>query len=228
MPYRPGDPDRDSTWAWIKTHHAHLHSGWEIVEGDTPGQWNKPRAVNGAVERSTGDVLIIADADVIPDPVALERATTEGTWVAPFDPVYRLHRSASQQVLESWPTHRLKDPADWIPEADLARRVYHGTPGGGVVVLPRETFDLVGGMDERFIGWGGEDVAFGWALGALAGPAVQYDAPLIHLWHRPQDKTGWMPDASQALNFRYRQADGDPTAMRGLIEEHLSCRSTAS
>lgn len=56
---------------------------------------------------------------------------------------------------------------------------------GGSVAVDRETYLALGGMDEAFIGWGGEDNEFWeraltrrvWAFGYL---------PMIHLWHPPQ------------------------------------------
>jgi len=56
---------------------------------------------------------------------------------------------------------------------------------GGSVAITRAGFDAIGGMDESFVGWGGEDNEFwerartlrAWTWGCL---------PLIHLWHAPQ------------------------------------------
>jgi len=56
---------------------------------------------------------------------------------------------------------------------------------GGSVAITREAYARIGGMDESFIGWGGEDNEFWeraqtlevWPYGCL---------PLVHLWHPAQ------------------------------------------
>jgi hypothetical protein len=62
------------------------------------------------------------------------------------------------------------------------------------VATTREAFEGIGGMDESFIGWGGEDNEFWeraqtcrvWAYGCL---------PMVHLWHNRQS------DKSSASTF---------------------------
>jgi hypothetical protein len=71
---------------------------------------------------------------------------------------------------------------------------------GGSVAITREAFERIGGMDESFIGWGGEDNEFWeraqtlkvWPYGCL---------PLVHLWHAAQ--IGKCEADSQTLK-RYR------------------------
>ncbi|MGD9583398.1 MAG: glycosyltransferase family 2 protein [Lysobacterales bacterium] len=56
---------------------------------------------------------------------------------------------------------------------------------GGSVAITQRAFEAIGGMDESFIGWGGEDNEFWeraqtqrvWPFGCL---------PLVHLWHPAQ------------------------------------------
>ena len=53
------------------------------------------------------------------------------------------------------------------------------------MMLLRPFFDKLGGMDEGFVGWGGEDVEF-WDR-AQTLPVWNYGyMPLVHLWHEPQ------------------------------------------
>jgi GT2 family glycosyltransferase len=57
--------------------------------------------------------------------------------------------------------------------------------GGGSIAMTREAYFAIGGFDESFIGWGGEDNEFweraqtrkGWPYGHL---------PIVHLWHPAQ------------------------------------------
>lgn len=224
VPYRPGIPERDAAWAWLRARHEHHHPDWEIVEADTPGPWNKPAAVNRAVDQAHGDVLVVIDADLAPHPDALNTAIGHpAPWVVPFDTVNRLDATTTREVL----TRPVDDPLDdqWT-RRQLWRAPYHGVPGGGVFVLARAVYLEVGGMDERFVGWGGEDRAFGQALTVLVGPPAQYDTPAVHLWHPTQTKTNHMSDASTRLARRYQRADRQ--AMLTLVEEHHACRSPRS
>jgi hypothetical protein len=57
--------------------------------------------------------------------------------------------------------------------------------GGGTVAITRDAYASIGGMDESFLGWGGEDNEFwdraqtlrAWSYGSL---------PFVHLWHPAQ------------------------------------------
>jgi hypothetical protein len=56
---------------------------------------------------------------------------------------------------------------------------------GGSLAITREAYDAIGGFDEAFIGWGGEDVEF-WER-ARSRRAWEYGfLPFVHLWHEAQ------------------------------------------
>lgn len=64
-------------------------------------------------------------------------------------------------------------------------RVVENLEGGASVALNRMAFEAIGGYDESFIGWGGEDVEF-WDR-CLTRRIWRYAfLPLVHLWHSPQ------------------------------------------
>jgi GT2 family glycosyltransferase len=58
---------------------------------------------------------------------------------------------------------------------------------GGTIAVRRQTFDEIGGFDEEFVGWGGEDNEFFdrclsrrfWRHAHL---------PFVHLWHAEQPR----------------------------------------
>jgi hypothetical protein len=68
--------------------------------------------------------------------------------------------------------------------------VLQNTTGGGSVAVDSGWYFDVGGHDEEFIGWGGEDVEF-WDRATSSGSTFEHAMlPFVHLWHRPQpDKT---------------------------------------
>lgn len=164
-------------------------------------------------------MLIVADGDVLAPPARLREAVAlvavgAAPWAIPYSQVHRLLRRSSEAFMRegrSAPEH-----------GPFERPPYTGTEGGGIVVLPTATWDDVGGVDPRFTGWGGEDLAFGWTLRTLHGTPTRTAGALLHLWHphaaggprnRPPDR------GSAALLERYRRARDDPAAMRALIAE---------
>jgi hypothetical protein len=118
---------------------------------------------------------------------------------------------------------------DAEPTVDMdMERQYKGLLGGGIVCLPRATWEQVP-LDARFIGWGSEDMAWSIALQTLVGRPVRLHAPLFHLWHPPQDKHTAMygSAANRALFRRYQHANKKRKAMQSLIGEGR-CKLTGS
>ncbi len=57
---------------------------------------------------------------------------------------------------------------------------------GGSVAITTEAYRSIGGMDEEFQGWGGEDNEF-WDRATLLSRWTWGLFPIVHLWHRPQE-----------------------------------------
>lgn len=88
--------------------------------------------------------------------------------------------------------------------------VVQNLEAGGSVVITREAFFAIGGFDEAFCGWGGEDNEF-WerAQARLCWPYGYL--PLVHLWHTPQ--TEKHSDA-RATGKLYQERSAIPAAER--------------
>jgi hypothetical protein len=57
---------------------------------------------------------------------------------------------------------------------------------GGSIAATKEAYLAIGGFDEGFVGWGGEDLEF-WERARAHGRVYQYGyLPIVHLWHRAQ------------------------------------------
>ena len=55
---------------------------------------------------------------------------------------------------------------------------------GGSFLISRNLFDEVGGFDERFLGWGGEDDAFSLRVNSASNKVALLKQSLAwHLWH---------------------------------------------
>jgi hypothetical protein len=219
VPYRGDDGGpRDRAWAYVRAWWAREHPSWDVVQGACPdGPWVKAHAVGDALCRVTGDILVVADADVVcqgagPAVAAVQRGAA---WAVPHRGVYRLTQPATDAVLNGGPLPSL--------EQRLARGVvsesYTGVMGGGMVVLRRDAYGRVP-LDPRYVNWGQEDLSWGIALTVTLGPPARLHYPLWHLWHPPQqrDSRAVGSAAGQALYERYRAA-ATPSRMRALLDE---------
>lgn len=218
VPYRPDGDDRDRAWRHVRSWWAVQHPGWQVVTGTCPpGLWRKAVAVDDAFSRATGDVLVVADADVIchgvADAVAVV-AAGRAPWAIPHGLVFRLSAAASHAVY-----------GGALPRSQqtrLARPAYWGVEGGGVTVLPRAVYRQVP-LDPRFVVWGQEDEAWASALQVLAGRRWRGDAPLWHLWHPPPQRINRRRGNDQGWRLwqRYGQAvKAGPDVMRRLVGEY--------
>jgi hypothetical protein len=57
--------------------------------------------------------------------------------------------------------------------------------GGGSVAITRNGYERIGGLDESFVGWGGEDNEF-WERAQTLNVWPYAHLPLVHLWHPAQ------------------------------------------
>lgn len=202
---------------WIHARYRELHPDWELIEGTAGEPWSKGAACADAVGRSSGDVIVIADADTFIDAHHLadtvERVEHGVAWAVPHDKVWRLNADATEHVYRGGAPRKKLD--------SLARPAYRGVFGGGIVVVTRDAWQKVGGIDPRFYGWGGEDLTFGWALHALAGVPWRGTCDLWHLWHPhalgDQADTLRGSEASEALVAEYKALRRNPEGMRALI-----------
>lgn len=207
------DPTRVAARKFVVRWWENLGLPVTLAECPTP-DWSKGAAVNPVAKAATEDVLVIADADSLVMPEHLDKAIGHARtcgWSMPHSVVRRLSRQATSAVYTGHPlTSRLR----------AERGSYPALPGGGIVVLTADAFATVNGLDPRFIGWGGEDHAFGLALRALVGPLQGHrTAPLWHLWHTPAARNRNPSDDARALNARYRAARTDAAAMADIVKE---------
>lgn len=181
------------------------------MDGD--GEWCKAAAVAAALDGSTSDTVIVADADVwLADPSEIDRcleSLEEHGWAIPHGDVHRLDETATAELV-----------ATGAQVDGRSERPYWGRAGGGIVVLSRDTYDSCP-LDRRFVGWGQEDESWSMALTTLAGIPYRGRSDLWHLWHPPQERlnrrVGSLP--GHQLARRYQRAMRNPDAMRALIEE---------
>lgn len=149
------------------------------------GPFNKSWGLNVAARRASHDVLVTADADMFMPGDVLARAVAvcgrHYDAVNPYSSLVDLTEGETRAFLAG----------DLDPEAVQRKRLEDRRPQGehicfcgGICVFRREAYFALGGMDERFLGWGGEDDAMSLNLQRYTDRlAVQRDSVAWHLWH---------------------------------------------
>jgi hypothetical protein len=242
VPFSTLDPQRQMTWDWLKDYYTVWLPGAEIIVGENHQvPFCKTKAFNEAYWHSTGDIIVLLDADCYIDPdillscaaeIRAARKSGNKLWYIPYREFYRLNEEASNRVLESWPTHPLTFPKPPPPDVLVTTNGASSAHWWGALIqmMPSEAFEAVGGMDERFSGWGGEDVAFMRAVDTLYAKHKTWNDQVLHLWHtstiNPHDSHLRMWDGQKVsqrkndeLVGRYYAAFGDRTRMRRLTSE---------
>jgi len=138
-----------------------------------------------AARQASHGLLVICDADMMMSSDALARAMLacrdHFDAVNPYSHLIDLDEAETRAILAGQAS-----PGDFRRAAALDRRREgeHLCFCGGICVFRRETYFALGGMDERFLGWGGEDDAMSVNLERYTERiAVQKDTLAYHLWH---------------------------------------------
>jgi hypothetical protein len=149
-------------------------------------------AFNVAARHCDARVLVLHDNDMLVPAdyaAAILRRVNQGAEIVNLKRfIFYLRQDHTQRVLAGEAS--LTDQA---PDA-----IVQNLEAGGSIAITRDAFDRIGGMDESFVGWGGEDNEFWeraqtlrvWPYGAM---------PIVHLWHPAQ------PGKHQPGNARVKQ-----------------------
>jgi hypothetical protein len=148
------------------------------------GAFNKCWAVNVGVRHASGaaELICVLDADALVDRHFVarnaERFRRPGTGgFLPFRDLLYLDADASNYGIGA----RCRQGAADLDPARTRGFLVHRAPGLCVWVR-RDVFLAIDGMDERYEGWGREDMDFLLRL-QLATAFVQFDDPMYHLHH---------------------------------------------
>jgi glycosyltransferase involved in cell wall biosynthesis len=159
-----------------------------------PGPFNQSWGFNVGFRATTADVLVFADADILVnrDHLAQSLALCARTRGGPPD-------GNGCEVVRPWSdivdltddeTADLAGGRLDLSQVELGARRGAGRPGeypplcGGAYVIRREVYERLGGQDERFFGWGGEDDAMSIKVARLCGRVARvHDSAAFHLHH---------------------------------------------
>lgn len=228
VPWRSDDEYRDKLWDYCRARWERDFPGIPIVMGESPpGPFNRSAAINDAAE-GEWDIAVVLDADVMCKAEQVHEAITAawgmGHLTFAFDEYRGLTPHMTAKVLSDEPVRNQWSPQpQWqAPEVwNKGVRFRSTIHESSVVVVPRELWDELDGFDERFVGWGQEDVAFAQAARVIGGETHRIPGPVWHLWHaRSTDRNEHLPTyrRNQELGDRYRGTT-DVGAMRELLAE---------
>lgn len=245
VPFQSDSGRRAETWEWLKQYWAYeLPYAELIVGGYKHRPFSKTTAVNEAARKATGDIIVILDADCyIPGDVIVEcavkireaRAQDQHLWYIPYRHFYRMTDSASRLIISSNPVMppRYFSSAPPLSQLESGPASSAGHHYGALIqIMPIEAFVAARGMDERFAGWGGEDVSFLHAVDTMWGRYKTLPSGVIHLWHPTFNESGfkrnWVgqdkTNPNSNLASRYGAASSDYAKMLALVNEHKSFR----
>jgi hypothetical protein len=174
VPWKPGCPHREASWSYV---HAHLRRHVERVIVCNPDPFTRAAARNQAIAAvNPTDVVILHDADMIAPPIAYQEMHDLAAETGRLVIGYHQYRPLDQHL-----TALALDGAD--PWRLHPRETTDGWSQGGIIAIRADAWTEVGGMDERFQGWGCEDWAFAHACSVLLGPNLRLSSPAVHLWH---------------------------------------------
>jgi len=152
-----------------------------------------------------------------------------------------LRKEAAARLLKSNPAkpYRFPTPPKFSDIQNDSGSRYGHWWGAGIQICPREAFEKVGGWDERFRGWGGEDHSAMQAMDTLYWRHKTLPGQHLHVWHPmlsdsaegSEDDSGWVgwqyrvwknqktSGANDKLSTRYYGANGKAIRMRKLVNE---------
>lgn len=215
IPRRADGGRRDQLWAHVRARFEREHPDIEIWEGhQNNGPFNAAKAFNRAAHAAgKWDIVVFLGSDmVIPKLQLVEaiNAASHGQYAVAYSEYRYVGRDMSDRILDGF-------NGDWSTGVEFTM----GDSIGGCGAVSWDLWQQVGGYDEGFEGWGGEDFAFYHACSTFGGTHI-VNGPGWHLWHPGQPTNNEaLPgyQANMARMRRYGEAAGDSGLMTALLDE---------
>jgi len=154
IPWRPS-PSRMKPYDRVRRFWAETFPDWPVVAEDSDTEiFSLSRARNNAVRKAATEIVVVADADTIPEADNVVSAVTDPTGVTwPFTTWRLIPAEYADRPLDEFP----RIPALIDPHAT-----------GAVMVTTVDEYWRLGGHPEEFHGWGYEDQAFRYVAQTLS------------------------------------------------------------
>ena len=174
--------------------------------------YNRSMAFNQGAQLARGNLLILHDNDM---PIPQDYAAANMARVMEGYEVVNLKRFIfylDQQTSGNVNIGR------GIPPSPGIEAIVQNLQAGGSIAITRDAFFDIGGMDESFVGWGGEDNEF-WERAETRKLWPYGSMPMLHLWHPSQPEKANMQ--SHGVN-RYRELSRiDPLQRIATLKERV-------
>jgi len=217
IPYKNSNNHRKKAFEWVVERYKKLYPEYELVlQKDESKSFHKTRTFNKAFKKSTGDIIVMADADIFFTKELLTKAVSKlNDWIVPYKVYIALNTRCSNLLIRESPDMDIRKFKLQIKTSSM-------NSVGGLLVLRREVYEAVNGCDERFKGWGCEDTAFARCLKTMYGEPDRLEHNIYHIWH-PRARNASIHDGSfeknKKLSLEYKRAVGDKDAMKLLVEK---------
>ncbi|HYO45579.1 MAG TPA: glycosyltransferase family A protein [Gemmatimonadota bacterium] len=169
-------------------------------------------ALNTGARLARGRLLVFHDGDMLmPRRYAAELLTAHGLGFEVINLkrfVFYLAEETKAALLDGVPA-----------ESGKLDAVVQNLQAGGSVAVDREAFFELGGFDEMFVGWGGEDDEF-WDRARTRRLWPWGHLPCVHLWHRAQPEKV-RRERSTAARLEDRLRVPAETRIRELSTRHF-------
>lgn len=154
--------------SWVRYEHT-------PVAADYP--YNRAWTLNAGVQLARGPIVVLHDNDMlVPRRYAAEllaRVADGARFVDLKRFTFYLHEDQTRRIFDGAALR----PAPSVIVQNLR---------GASIAATREAYREIGGFDEEFLGWGGEDNDF-WDRAEAAGGVDDFGyLPFVHLFHAPQ------------------------------------------
>lgn len=159
------------------------HPHHKILFHYNPHGFNKAWGLNVAARLARTPVLVFTDADVIvPGRLRgmVESCEKQYAIAKPHEDLLDLTEAESEQFHQGHYSALASTPS---PQRTRKAAGEHLPLCGGMFAIRADAFFHVGGWDERFVGWGGEDDALSVKLQRAHVQAAVQPGAALHLWH---------------------------------------------
>lgn len=205
--WRKGEIYREASFQFVKSQYEEM--GFPVYLGTSDGSlFNRGASRNAAVnqglkENPNADIIILFDTDTHVDKkqvyAAVNASRSSGNIVYAFTSWCKTNINEAERIITGG---KIEKP----------QHAYNNSVGG-VMALPVSLWRAIGGYDERFQSWGGEDRALFYSCCAYTGKqdASRVYGNAIHLWHPKSSEVNSGLNqyrVNQELVARYKKASG--------------------
>jgi len=208
IPYKKSDVQRDLNLQFLLNEYKKMFNFEIIISQDNNKDLNVSRLRNLGVKQAQGEYIILLDADLyVPKKMILD-----GIKLIKKQP-YVISKKNSVNDLGVIDTRNLIKKNILPQNIPLSLRTTVA-----FMIISKKIYNKVGGYDERFKNWGGEDNAFIHTLRMHCPQIERVEGKIYHLWHPVQNTK---KNFKNSVNYKLMQQYQIATSKEDLIKIKL-------